>query len=237
RRHPGGGRRRPVSPGPPVPAQHRRDPPAAFAGAARGHPDPGGPFPAPARATLSQDDRRLRRRGVARPSGPFLARQHPRARSLRRARRAHGAERSFAGVRPGAPPVARRRAGPRVDEPRRGGGLPDPQDTRTVRRQREPGGEFPRPEPQRPLPPAATAPAVTSARPRPKRRPPGHERRIAMLALLGGAAAVLTALLLLWTGDYTPKVRVTLSVLILTTWVGFALAARERVVRPLQIVS
>ena len=78
---------------------------------------------------------------------------------------------------------------------------------------------------------------MTSARPRAKRKPPRHERRIAWLALLGGAAAVVTALVLLFTGDYTQKVRATLSALILATWVGFALAVRGRVVRPLQTVS
>ncbi len=78
---------------------------------------------------------------------------------------------------------------------------------------------------------------MTSARPRAGRKPPRHERRIAWLALLGGAGAVVTALVLLFTGDFTPKVRVTLSALILATWVGFAIAVRGRVVRPLQTVS
>jgi nitrogen fixation/metabolism regulation signal transduction histidine kinase len=41
----------------------------------------------------------------------------------------------------------------------------------------------------------------------------------------------------LWTGDFTPKVQWTLSAIVLGIWLGFAFAARERVVRPLQIVS
>jgi nitrogen fixation/metabolism regulation signal transduction histidine kinase len=41
----------------------------------------------------------------------------------------------------------------------------------------------------------------------------------------------------LWTGDFSAKVQWTLSALVLGTWLGFAFAARERVVRPLQIVS
>src|SRR3989441_6976199 len=42
---------------------------------------------------------------------------------------------------------------------------------------------------------------------------------------------------LLWTGDYTPKVAWTLSVLILSFWLGFAVALRHRVAFPLQTLS
>ena len=65
----------------------------------------------------------------------------------------------------------------------------------------------------------------------------GYEQRLLWLVLLGGLSATVVALALLWGGDHTPKVRWTLTVLILGTWFGFALAARERVVRPLQTVS
>jgi PAS domain S-box-containing protein len=47
----------------------------------------------------------------------------------------------------------------------------------------------------------------------------------------------LVALLLLWFGDYTPKVQWTLSVFILVFWMGIALVLRERVVLPLQTIS
>ncbi|HYS78827.1 MAG TPA: ATP-binding protein [Candidatus Dormibacteraeota bacterium] len=58
-----------------------------------------------------------------------------------------------------------------------------------------------------------------------------------MLALLAGAGGLLTTLIILWTGDYSAKVRWTLGGLLVGTWLGFAFAVRERVVRPLQIVS
>jgi nitrogen fixation/metabolism regulation signal transduction histidine kinase len=73
-----------------------------------------------------------------------------------------------------------------------------------------------------------------AARGRPRLR---HEQRILATALLAGLGGALVALALLWLGDHSPKVRWTFTVLVLATWIGFALAARERVVRPLQIVS
>jgi len=45
------------------------------------------------------------------------------------------------------------------------------------------------------------------------------------------------SLTLLWTGDYSAKVEWTISAFVLLAWLGFAFAVRERVVRPLQIVS
>jgi len=75
------------------------------------------------------------------------------------------------------------------------------------------------------------------ARRRPRDRTISHERRIILLALLAGGAAVVVSMVILWTGDYSAKVQWTLSAFILGTWLGFAFAARERVVRPLQIVS
>ena len=64
-----------------------------------------------------------------------------------------------------------------------------------------------------------------------------HDRRILMLALLAALPAVLTAILLLWLGSFTPKVRWTVTALILLTWLGFASALWERLVRPLQTIS
>ena len=70
-------------------------------------------------------------------------------------------------------------------------------------------------------------------------RPPRltHERHVTLLALLGALPAAAVALILLWNGDFTPKVQWTLSALIVGTWLGFAAALRERVVRPLQTIS
>ena len=63
------------------------------------------------------------------------------------------------------------------------------------------------------------------------------DQRILLLALAAGFPAAVVALILLWTGDYTPKVQWTLTVLITTFCLGFAFALRERVVLPLQTLS
>ncbi|MCA1591410.1 MAG: PAS domain-containing protein [Acidobacteria bacterium] len=57
------------------------------------------------------------------------------------------------------------------------------------------------------------------------------------MALAAGFPGVLVSLVLLLGGDYTPKVQWTLGALILCCWLAFALAMRERVVRPLQTLS
>jgi two-component system, NtrC family, nitrogen regulation sensor histidine kinase NtrY len=64
-----------------------------------------------------------------------------------------------------------------------------------------------------------------------------YEGRIVLLALLAGLPGSITAIALLWTGDYTSKVQWTLTVLIVCAWLGFAAAIRERVVFPLQTLS
>ena len=58
-----------------------------------------------------------------------------------------------------------------------------------------------------------------------------------MLALLAGAAGSATAMLLLWFGDYDSKLRWTLTIFVSLCWLSFALATRERVIRPLQTIS
>jgi len=73
--------------------------------------------------------------------------------------------------------------------------------------------------------------------------PPGksfrlsHERRILLLATLAGLPAAVVALALLWLGDFTPKVQWTLTVLIVSFWLGFSVATQGWVVRPLQTLS
>ncbi len=69
------------------------------------------------------------------------------------------------------------------------------------------------------------------------RRELAHETYVLLLALAGGAPAVATALIILWTGDYTPKVQWTLTLLIGGAWLGFAFGLRERVVYPLRTLS
>lgn len=64
-----------------------------------------------------------------------------------------------------------------------------------------------------------------------------HERRVQLIAALGALPAALTALLILWTGDYTPKVQWTLTVVIGGFWLGCAASVRETVASPLRTLS
>ena len=64
-----------------------------------------------------------------------------------------------------------------------------------------------------------------------------HDRRILLMAFASALPGALISLIFLWTGDYTPKVQWTLTVLIVTFCLGFAFALRERVVLPLQTLS
>ena len=64
-----------------------------------------------------------------------------------------------------------------------------------------------------------------------------HHRRVLLLALLSGLPAATVALVLLWRGDFSSQTRWSLTVLMLGAGWGFAWAARERVVHPLQTVS
>src|SRR5215216_1393051 len=64
-----------------------------------------------------------------------------------------------------------------------------------------------------------------------------HERRVFVTALAGGLPGALVALVLLWSGGYTPKVEWTLTALIVGCWLGCASALRGRVVLPLQTLS
>src|SRR5215469_15214955 len=66
---------------------------------------------------------------------------------------------------------------------------------------------------------------------------PVHQTRILLLALAAGFPAVLTTMLILWLGNYQPKVQLTLTVVILGAWWGFAAAVRERVASPLRTLA
>jgi nitrogen fixation/metabolism regulation signal transduction histidine kinase len=63
------------------------------------------------------------------------------------------------------------------------------------------------------------------------------DQRILLLALTAGFPAALVALVLIWTGDHTPNVQWTLTVLILGVWIGCSFAARHGVVLPLNTLS
>jgi len=64
-----------------------------------------------------------------------------------------------------------------------------------------------------------------------------HETRILAMAVAAGLPGAVVALLLLWFGDFPPKVQWTLTLVIVSLWLGFAFALRERVVYPLQTLS
>jgi PAS domain S-box-containing protein len=64
----------------------------------------------------------------------------------------------------------------------------------------------------------------------------GLEHAVARNVLIGGLPAVVTALVLLWSGDVGVELRWTLSLLIPAVWVGAAVNAYTRTVRPLQLL-
>jgi two-component system, NtrC family, nitrogen regulation sensor histidine kinase NtrY len=64
-----------------------------------------------------------------------------------------------------------------------------------------------------------------------------HEQRVLLYAVLAALPAAAVALWMLWLGDYSPRVRWTLTVLIACFWFGYAFALRGRVVRQLQTLS
>jgi two-component system nitrogen regulation sensor histidine kinase NtrY len=74
-------------------------------------------------------------------------------------------------------------------------------------------------------------------RPRRKREPLPHERRVLLVALLAPLPAALVVAGLLYFGDWSPKLCWTLGLVTAASWLGGAFAVRERVVRALQTVS
>src|SRR6516162_10262197 len=64
-----------------------------------------------------------------------------------------------------------------------------------------------------------------------------HEGKLAWLTIGAVAPAVITAMLILWLGDYTAKVQWTLTIVIIAFAAGFISAARDHVVHPLRTMS
>ena len=64
-----------------------------------------------------------------------------------------------------------------------------------------------------------------------------HERRVALAALAAGLPAVIITEVLLWTGDFSPKVQWTLTLLVFGFWLGFAATVSERVASPLRTLA
>jgi nitrogen fixation/metabolism regulation signal transduction histidine kinase len=65
----------------------------------------------------------------------------------------------------------------------------------------------------------------------------GYEQRVLLFAFLAGFPGALVALVLLWGGDYGAKEQWTFTLLVVGFWWGFAIALKERTVRPLQTLS
>jgi two-component system, NtrC family, nitrogen regulation sensor histidine kinase NtrY len=72
---------------------------------------------------------------------------------------------------------------------------------------------------------------------RPRHPRLSHDRRILLMALASALPGAVISLIFLWTGDYTPKVQWTLTIVIVSVCLGFSFALRERVVLPLQTLS
>jgi nitrogen fixation/metabolism regulation signal transduction histidine kinase len=68
-------------------------------------------------------------------------------------------------------------------------------------------------------------------------KPASHERQITILALVTGLPALVVAVVLLWTGDFAPRVQWTVTIALALFSLGCAFALRERVIRPLQTLS
>ena len=64
-----------------------------------------------------------------------------------------------------------------------------------------------------------------------------HDQRILVMALAAAVPAVLTSLLILWLGNYTPRVQWTLTIVIVGVWLGFCFSLRERVASPLRTLA
>jgi two-component system nitrogen regulation sensor histidine kinase NtrY len=65
-----------------------------------------------------------------------------------------------------------------------------------------------------------------------------HEQRVLLMALVSGAPAVITCMIILWwQGDYPSKVQWTLTVLIVGVWLGFCFGLREQIASPLRTLA
>jgi nitrogen fixation/metabolism regulation signal transduction histidine kinase len=73
--------------------------------------------------------------------------------------------------------------------------------------------------------------------PPPKHRRLSHDQTVLAYALLAGLPAMIVAGCFLWFGDHTPKVQWTLTLVVVGCWLGFAFAAQNHVIRPLQTMA
>jgi len=64
-----------------------------------------------------------------------------------------------------------------------------------------------------------------------------YESRLALTSVLAGLPAVAVAVTVLLLGDFSSRARWTLILLMVAFWLGFALALRDRIARPLQTMA
>ena len=64
-----------------------------------------------------------------------------------------------------------------------------------------------------------------------------YEHRILIFALMTGLAGTVISLLLLWSSDYTIRIQLALTLLILLAWLGLAFTLKSKVVFPLRTLS
>jgi two-component system nitrogen regulation sensor histidine kinase NtrY len=64
-----------------------------------------------------------------------------------------------------------------------------------------------------------------------------HDQAILACCLLGGLPAMAVSMVWVWGGDHAPEVRATVTLFVTGCWLAFALAVRQRAVRPLQTMS
>jgi two-component system nitrogen regulation sensor histidine kinase NtrY len=65
----------------------------------------------------------------------------------------------------------------------------------------------------------------------------GHENHVFLLSLLSGAGAVIIVLLMVWLEPHETRTRWTVTIVVLMVWLGFGLAVRSAVARPLQTLA
>jgi two-component system, NtrC family, nitrogen regulation sensor histidine kinase NtrY len=78
---------------------------------------------------------------------------------------------------------------------------------------------------------------VASATRRKSKHRLNHEDRVLLLAITAGLAGIIVSEILLWTGDFSDNTRWSVTILIVTVWLGFGFAVRSTVRRPLQTLS
>ncbi|HEX3695502.1 MAG TPA: ATP-binding protein [Polyangia bacterium] len=78
---------------------------------------------------------------------------------------------------------------------------------------------------------------MTNRQRRPGRLTVGHDGRVLLAGLAASVPGLVLALGLLWAGEHSLKLQVTLTLIVVSLWVGFLNSLHEQVVRPLQSIA